>query len=479
MSAGTALDIKALRKRLEKSRTIVGNCTLYNEDNRFILPTLRNVDSIVTDPPYHLTSIVKRFGKPNSAPTKSNGEIGVYGRAARGFMGKAWDGGDIAFDPEFWRLCFDALKPGGHLLAFGGTRTYHRMACAIEDAGFEIRDCIMWVYGSGFPKSHNVSKAIDKLMGADGEAVATGNPVKRIIPGADQHKHGWEKNNGREYQPHDYHAATEEANQWDGWGTALKPAVEPIIVARKALSEKSIAANVLAHGTGALNIDACRVEFASSQDQAAAEQRSRQVAGRSYDGWGMVQQHLTAQDYASGSGGKGRWPANFIHDGSEEVVRLFPETASGSIALHHQRTSTKTKHSFGERAAPPEETFGDAGSAARFFYCAKADKDDRLKSKHPTVKPIDLMAYLVRLVTQPGGTVLDPFAGSGSTGMACMREGMNCILIEREQEYFADILHRVSHVRGEDTPLFAHAEAAGDDQLALEESPSEAAEVTP
>jgi site-specific DNA-methyltransferase (adenine-specific) len=419
--------ISSLRERLEKSRTVVDGCTLYNEDCRFILPTLHNVDSIVTDPPYHLTSIVKRFGKPNSAPAKSNGETGVYGRSARGFMGKTWDGGDIAFDPELWKLCLNALKPGGHLLAFGGTRTYHRMACAIEDAGFEIRDCIAWVYGSGFPKSHNLS------------------------------------------------------DEWAGWGTALKPAFEPIIVARNPISEKSVAANVLEHGTGALNIDGCRVE---TGDLLGGGAEKRVAIEGKHEGWARPWMHNKeavdahadrVRSNVRRAESLGRWPANFIHDGSEEVVRLFPETASGSIALHHQRTSTKTKHSFGERAAPPEETFGDAGSAARFFYCSKADKDDRLKSKHPTVKPIDLMAYLVRLVTQPGGTVLDPFAGSGSTGMACMREGMNCILIEREEEYFADILHRVSHVRGEDTPLFAQVETtAPEKQLDLEESLSNA-----
>lgn len=334
-----------------------------------------SVDSIVTDPPYGLS-----------------------------FMGKRWDY-DVP-SVAIWSECLRVLKPGGHLLSFGGSRTYHRMAVNVEDAGFEIRDQVMWVYGSGFPKSHNISKAIDKAAGAEREKVAIGSPVKRIIPGADQNKKGWIKDDGREYQPGIEIAATPEAQQWDGWGSALKPAHEPIVLARKPLGEKTLAANVLKHGTGGLNIDGCRVGADGENTSRALTaltgifQWSRQV-GSVNDDWR-----------------KGRWPANLIHDGSDEVVELFPGT--------------------GEK------------SAARFFYCAKASKSDRdegldgfsprnqanaSRNIHPTVKPTDLMAYLCRLVTPPGGVVLDPFTGSGSTGKAAIREGLKFVGIEREVEY--------------------------------------------
>jgi DNA modification methylase len=365
------------------------------------------VDSIVTDPPYHLTSIVKRFGAATAAPAKDRD--GAYARQSRGFMGKQWDGGDIAFQASTWRLAFDLLKPGGHLLAFSGTRTYHRMACAIEDAGFEIRDQIGWAYGSGFPKSHDVSKAIDKAAGAAREVVGVSQNWR-------DSKRDREKDNRMEVRGENAGLvtapATDAARQWQGWGTSLKPAWEPIVVARKPLIG-TVAENVLAHGTGALNIDGCRI-------------------GTEVVGWGGAKggsddpSQSQGRNYRLGEGEArpiaGRWPANLIHDGSEEVLRCFPEI---------------------------EE------SAARFFYTPKADAGDRLGSKHPTVKPVDLMAYLCRLVTPPGGLVLDPFAGSGTTGMACLREGFRAILIEREAEYIADIKRRLAHVKGEDTPLFA------------------------
>ena len=381
-----------------------------------------NVDAIVTDPPYHLTSIVKRFGQSDSAPAKV-GATGAYKRHSTGFMGKKWDGGDIAFQPETWRLCFDLLKPGAHMMVMGGTRTYHRMACAVEDAGFEIRDTIMWLYGSGFPKSHDVSKGIDKAAGTLGSFGAPKSDAHagwikrgkmRGIDGHDGYQRPWMNNqnavdrNARQYLP-----ATNAAKQWQGWGTALKPACEPIVLARKPLSEKSIAANVLRHGTGGVNVDECRIALAGDYKSKSNGRPSLTGLADNYD-----------PNSANEPDTVGRWPANVIHDGSDEVA----------------------------------EAFGGAGeftSAARFFYSAKADKADRLGSKHPTVKPVDLIAYLCRLITPIGGTVLDPFAGSGTTGMACLREGFECVLIEREAEYVVDIKTRFDHVRGADTPLFA------------------------
>ena len=279
------------------------------------------IDSIVTDPPYHLT-----------------------------FMGKEWDGGDIAFRKETWELCFKLLKPGGHLLAFSGSRTYHRMAVAIEDAGFEIRDQMMWLYGSGFPKSLNIGKAVDKKQGND--RVAVGERTRNIKPFDDDN--GWNSNNTT-----GNHIYTKGNSEWEGWGTALKPAHEPIVMARKPISEKSITDNVLKHRTGGINIDECRV---------GNEVKTQQ----------------------------GRYPANVMHDGLETEW-------------------------------------------ARYFYCPKTSKSERHnadKNTHPTVKPVELMKYLCRLVTSKGGTVLDPFMGSGSTGMAAKDEGFDFIGIEKEPEYY-------------------------------------------
>ena len=291
------------------------------------------VDSIVTDPPYHLQSIVDRFGKEDSAPAQ-HGTDGAFARASKGFMGKEWDGGDIAFRKETWELALKLLKPGGHLLAFSASRNYHRMAVAIEDAGFEIRDQIMWIYGSGFPKSLNLG---------------------------------------------------------DGWGTALKPAHEPIVMARKFI-EGTNKNNKEKHGTGGINIDGCRIPHVTVDDGNLA-----------------LNPHLRER-ISGGNGGKiistapdrrlviphekGRFPANVMHDGLQE-------------------------------------------DWARYFYCPKVSKSERGKDNtHPTVKPQELMKYLCRLVTPKGGTVLDPFMGSGSTGMAAKDEGFEFIGIEREKEYF-------------------------------------------
>lgn len=398
------------------------------------------VDSICTDPPYHLTSIVKRYGANDAAPNQQ-GTDGRFARATAGFMGQRWDGGDIAFRPETWRLCFDLMKPGAHLVAFAGIRTYHRIACAIEDAGFEIRDQFGWCYGTGFPKSHDVSKGIDKLRGAKRKVVAEQKPVKRMIPGADQAKDGWEKNNGREFVPTITVAGSAEAAAWEGWGTAVKPAWEPICLARKPLSEPSVAANVLKHGTGAINIDGCRIsvdddsyERNCSADRGHDENRGRQSA------YGIT----------AGRASKiGRWPANIIHDGSDEVLAAFPSDAGAFAPVRGTEPSDAIANVYSARERVATHHHGDTGSAARFFYSAKADADDRFGSRHPTVKPIDLMRWLTRLITPPGGLVLDPFAGSGTTGVACLAEGFRAILCEREEQYLADIRERLDFYAGE------------------------------
>lgn len=382
-------------------------------------------DACVTDPPYHLTSIVKRFGAANAAPAKDRD--GLYKRASSGFMGKTWDGGDIAANPETWRLVYDLLKPGAHLLAFGGTRTYHRMACAIEDAGFEIRDQMAWMYGSGFPKSHDVSKAIDKAAGAEREVVGV-EKVHDIRNGHGRAQGEGLHASGRDgpvYMNRELTApATDAARQWQGWGTALKPAWEPICVARKPLIG-TVAENVLQYGTGAINIDGCRVPFAGASDEQESKLKNRHadfgsgpMTNAVYGKFNKDRDNYDPQ---------GRWPANVIHDGSDEVLEAFA--------------------AFGEKG----------GSPSRFFYCAKASKKDRAGSKHPTVKPIALMRYLCRLVTPPGGTVLDPFAGSGTTLQAAQEEDFHAIGIEREAEYVADIKRRLARSTGADAPLFARA----------------------
>lgn len=421
---------------------------IVNADSRDYLAQMieegRFVDSIVTDPPYGLTSVVKRFGKEGSAPAKSAGATGVYARASAGFMGQKWDGTGIEQDPEFWRLCYGVLKPGGYLLAFGGTRTWHRIAVAIEDAGFEKRDTIMWLYGTGFPKSHDVSKGIDREVGAvrtteveprrntyDG---ATRDPSKHGNPAAQSSFGAW----GLTKTPHGLPAfapATAEAVQWQGWGTALKPAWEPIMVFRKPL-EGTVAANVLAHGTGAMNIDGCRT---------GVESRTYKPKGTSANA-AMIR----VPEHRNGKAGdevtvSGRWPANVMHDGSPEVTSMFP-LSNGQMGKARTDGEEYASVALGKKAARANnpEPRGDTGSAARFFYGAKATKNDRntdatgrivCENMHPTVKPHGLMQWLVRLVTPPGGTVLDPFAGSGSTGKACRLEGFQHIGIEADPAF--------------------------------------------
>lgn len=339
----------------------IGNATLHLGDCLDVLKTLpeNSVDAIVTDPPYGLS-----------------------------FMGRKWDY-DVP-SVEIWTECLRVLKPGGHLLAFAGTRTQHRMAVRIEDAGFEIRDMLAWIYGSGFPKSHNL----------DGD--------------------------------------------WQGWGTALKPALEPITVARKPL-EGTVAANVLKHGTGAINVDGCRV--GDGEDRASGGMSGCPARNGIYHDKGRCER-------ATG----GRWPANLIHDGSDEVLAVFPFQQSGAKNPHINKSKTKENStSIGQGMEGKLRDYtapSSSGSASRFFYTAKASKDDRdEKNTHPTVKPTDLMRHLVRLVTPPGGVALDCFMGSGSTGKAAALEGFSFVGIERESEFF-EIAKRRIHQSSAQGQLF-------------------------
>ena len=414
---------------------IVEGSTVYNGDCLEVMDKIDkcSVDSVVTDPPYHLISIVKRFGKEGSAPAQF-GTDGAFARASKGFMGKEWDGGDIAFQVETWRKCYELLKPGGHLIAFSGSRTYHRMAVAIEDAGFEIRDQCIWLYGSGFPKSHNVG---------------------------------------------------------NGWGTALKPAHEPMVLARKPLSEKSVAQNVDKFGTGAINIDACRIEGEVKHPDTMPDfrdqgEQSKVAIGVDKLSFGQTsnakRKQLSDSDLLDNQ--TGRWPSNVMHDGSEQIQEIFPETSSTEVSRErtHKGIWTAGELADTEQFMP---AYGDQGNASRYFYCAKTSKDERnsglhgfetkmmgmsggaqsvgegydkgqdiglnkviaRKNTHPTVKPVELMRYLVRLVTPKGGLVLDPFMGSGSTGMGAREEDFKFVGIEKEEEYYEIAKARIKNVK--------------------------------
>lgn len=358
---------------------ILGDCLEKMKD----IPD-NSVDSIVTDPPYGLS-----------------------------FMGKKWDY-DVP-SKEIWQEALRVLKPGGHLLAFAGTRTQHRMAVNTEDAGFEIRDMIAWVYGSGFPKSHNVGKAVKAQRETGGSAPKN---LRQNRMGTDYQPTGQKDyRKGRMFSSEIEHDSRIEIieNEWEGWGSALKPALEPITLARKPLSEKNIALNCLKWGVGGINIDGCRVEYT---DGTTPEQILRKYTGSNV-GKDSPTNHFGVKEIMSTnteSTLQGRFPANLIHDGSEEVLSLFP--------------SEKDK------------------SPARFFYCAKASKSERntpVANFHPTVKPVKLMQYLVRLITPPGGVVLDPFMGSGTTGVACKNLNRSFIGIELDPEYFEIAKSRIEN----------------------------------
>ena len=372
-----------------------------------------SVDSVICDPPYGLS-----------------------------FMGKRWDY-DVP-SVEIWAECLRVLKPGGHLLAFAGTRTQHRMAVRIEDAGFEIRDMIAWCYGSGFPKSLDVSKAIDKAAGFQRDRIPGGQGGVNNILGtrkcgeaiSDQAISG---------EAISDQAISGEAGQWSGWGTALKPALEPITMARKPF-KGTVANNVLEHGTGAINVDGCRVATTDtySYPNGAGGNGFHGGVGRPSDG---SRTDTPCMNKA------GRWPANLIHDGSDEVVNLFPQTgvSKGGNSTQINVGSGRYNWNNGETQKTPDGVdpgYGDSGSAARFFYCSKASKSERgLENNHPTVKPVELMRYLCRLITPPNGIVLDPFMGSGSTGKAALLEGFGFIGIEMDENYFHIAEKRINEVK--------------------------------
>ncbi|MGU3286485.1 DNA-methyltransferase [Methylobacterium mesophilicum] len=363
-----------------------GRITLHAGDMLAVLDTLpeNSVDSVVCDPPYHLTSIVKRFGAAGAAACQ-HGTDGAFKRATAGFMGKQWDGGDIAFRVETWAKVLRVLKPGGYILAFSSSRTFGRMSVAIEDAGFITQPMIGWIFGSGFPKAHRI-----KTEGYDG------------------FRYG---------------------------GQAMKPALEPIYLGQKPFSESTGTANVLRWGTGAINIDGCRI--GTTRGVPASHSKTAGAIGAVGIGARRLADELDPN--------RGRYPANLIHDGSDEVVAAFPEAPCQQRGVGPQHGAKPGINCYGDFGAREQfDPRGDAGSAARFFYSAKADSDDRLGSKHPTVKPLDLIQYLVRLVTPPGGLVLDCFAGTGTTGEAAWREGMSAVLIERDPEYQTDIRRRMA-----------------------------------
>ena len=393
---------------------------IYNENCLDGIKKLddNSVDSIVTDPPYEL-----------------------------GFMGKAWDKTGIAYNVDLWKECLRVLKPGGYLLAFGGTRTYHRMACAIEDAGFEIRDTIMWIYGSGFPKSLNIGKEVDKLQGNErtviGEA-RSGNTSKAF--------NDYEYRVEQEiYSTSGEYKITKGNTEWNGWGTALKPANEPICMARKPISEKTIADNVIKWGTGGINIDGCRI----GEETTVTIRTGNSGANGTYGKDNRVFERENPQ---------GRFPANVIFD--EEAGKMLDEqsgTLKSGSGIKNPKNGAKSTF----RASTWQEgtyTEGDSGGASRFFYCPKASTRERnmglnnepttvddgrnkpidnpylrgktlRKNTHPTVKPIKLMEYLITLVTPPNGIVLEPFIGSGTTLIAAKKLHFKYIAFELNKEY--------------------------------------------
>jgi DNA modification methylase len=415
---------------------------ILHGNNLDILPTLadNSIDSIVTDPPYEL-----------------------------GFMGKKWDSSGIAYSVELWQQCLRVLKPGGHLLSFGGTRTYHRVAVAIEDAGFELRDSIAWLYGSGFPKSLDISKAIDKQAGAEREKIpATGSLHKNKNLNDDS----WSKIGDDNAVMDSAIPVTAEAQQWQGWGTALKPAFEPVIVARKPI-EGTVANNVLKWGTGGLNIDGSRIGRQDG-DNSSAGNRTATFGTQDTNSGGDGSGGWTQND-------SGRWPANIILDPyTAELLDEQSGQTSSKQALMGNGTRSEGWNL--NTAEPTVRGHNDSGGASRFFYVAKASKRDRnegldellettaadmverepdsagmnspragagrtsgAKNFHPTVKPTSLMEYLIKLVTPPNGTVLDPFTGSGSTGKAAILQGFDFIGIEMTEEYLPIIEGRLKH----------------------------------
>jgi len=436
---------------------------IYQGDSLEVLKTFEDesVDAIVTDPPYEL-----------------------------GFMGKKWDASGIAYNVDLWQECLRILKPGGHLLAFGGTRTYHRMAVAIEDAGFEIRDMLEWIYASGFPKSLNVGKAVDKLQGNEREVVG------RYVRPDGSMRINTEKHSGTSFDCGSNDKDLTKGNSvWEGFGTALKPSHEPICMARKPLSEKTIVENVLKHGTGALDIDGCRIPISKNDDVIVKNPHTASKGTDAYEQNCYGKYNPTEPtNYADIAETSGRFPANIIC--TDDALNDGVMTKTGNITKDIDRSKSQTvfKEGINQIGISKLRHTGDSGSKSRYFdidvwaekhgllQFPKASKRERnegcegleLKGKvfngqsanpskeikdvearfntqptanhHPTVKPVHLMAWLVRLISKEGDTVLDPFAGSGTTGVACVNLNRNFIGIELDPEYFKIAEKRINEM---------------------------------
>jgi len=381
--------------------------TIYHGDCRDF--NLSGVSAIITDPPYGLK-----------------------------FMGKDWDHGIPGV--HFWEHFAAACLPGAHLLAFGGTRTHHRLMCAIEDAGWEMRDALMWLYGSGFPKSLDVSKAIDKAAGTEFERL----PASGVGFMNAEGRGGY---NVTKHQLRKVGESIDAAKQWDGWGTALKPAWEPIVLARKPLVG-TVAQNVQEHGTGALNIDGCRIDFAGNADEQEVKLKNRHADFGSgpRDNKVFGADNRRREEHGNYNP-PGRWPANLVLD--EESAAMLDEQSGerASPWIGNTNVGAKGGKMFGgsEQRIEYKPEYRDTGGASRFFYCAKASRSERGENNnHPTVKPLDLMTWLCTLVTPPGGLILDPFMGSGSTLLAAQKLGFWAIGIELEERYCEIATQRLS-----------------------------------
>lgn len=370
-----------------------------------------SVDAIVTDPPYGIS-----------------------------MMGKDWDKGVPGV--PYWQEALRVAKPGAHLLACGGPRTHHRLMVAIEDAGWELRDCCMWVFGGGFPKSLDVGKAIDKAAGAErkviGPRVTPDGRCRTLEPSGMQARAALHGGGIRRREEWVTAPATEAAKQWDGWGTALKPAYEPVVLARKPL-DGTVAGTVLKWGCGGINIDGCRIGTDIISQHGRSDSENTCLSGRNY-----------AEE--RGRAWSGRWPANLLLD---EAAADLLDQQSGTLksgANPARRGSAKFKNCYGEFKGQESCTVhrgANSGGASRFFYCSKAPKNERCGSLHPTVKPLDLMRYLCRLVTPPGGLILDPFLGSGTTAVAAVHEGFHYLGFEINPTYCADAERRIAEARRE------------------------------
>ncbi len=412
-------------------RLLAGDCI-----ERLLDLENNSIDAIVTDPPYEL-----------------------------GFMGKAWDSSGVSFDWKTWATVLWKLKPGGHLLSFAGTRTYHRIACAIEDAGFEIRDQLQWLYGSGFPKGRDISKAIDKRLGAEREVIGI---FPHYCPGRKVDNFGVGEEGFTDQRDRSITApATEEAQQWEGWGTQLKPAHEPIVLARKPFTG-TVENNILQYGTGGININGCRIPTTDANYFKTNSEPSAHAGPVDFMGDRSIKR--------GGGDEGGRWPANVILD--EEAGVVLDEQSGHSQSTdrvrHNNQSRTSGQGIYGKFNDQDTNGYADSGGASRFFYCAKASKAERnagcdeleahtagvgalrdggresqpRKNDHPTVKPLALMRYLVRLVTPPGGIILDPFMGSGSTGCAAVLEGFSFVGIDNDPHSVEIAEARIAYWKG-------------------------------